>query len=108
MRVKTAELKNRLSHYLRQIQESGESIEVCVRDRAVAVLLPVEAEQDSDRAAGRREREALRRQMGAVGLIYEAPMGSRKGAQLEMEPQEAGDGKLDRRTIDEMRGERDW
>jgi antitoxin (DNA-binding transcriptional repressor) of toxin-antitoxin stability system len=36
-RVKIAELKNRLSHYLRRVQR-GESILVCDRDRVIARL----------------------------------------------------------------------
>ncbi len=35
IRVKTAELKNRLSHYLRLVRR-GDSILVCDRDRVVA------------------------------------------------------------------------
>ena len=40
--VKIAELKNRLSHYLRRVQR-GESILVCDRDRIVARIERVEA-----------------------------------------------------------------
>lgn len=40
--VKIAELKNRLSHYLRRVQR-GESILVCDRDRVVARIERVEA-----------------------------------------------------------------
>lgn len=108
MRVKTAELKNRLSHYLRWIQESGESIEVCLRDRTVAVLRPLDLVMQREGAAGQREREALQGQMSTVGLSYEAPVVPRTGGRLEPEPQEAGDGRLDCRTVEEMRSERDW
>lgn len=40
--VKIAELKNRLSHYLRRVQR-GESILVCDRDRVVARIERVDA-----------------------------------------------------------------
>lgn len=51
MNVGTRELKNRLSHYLRQVRESGESIYVSDRGEIVAELRPV-----TDR---RKDREAL-------------------------------------------------
>jgi antitoxin (DNA-binding transcriptional repressor) of toxin-antitoxin stability system len=38
--VKISELKNRLSHYLRQVRR-GESVLVCDRDRVIARLEPV-------------------------------------------------------------------
>lgn len=41
MQVGTRELKNRLSHYLRQIRESKEPIYVADRGRIVAELRPV-------------------------------------------------------------------
>ena len=41
MRIGTRELKNRLSHYLRQVRESKESIYVTDRGEIVAELRPV-------------------------------------------------------------------
>jgi antitoxin (DNA-binding transcriptional repressor) of toxin-antitoxin stability system len=41
--VKIAELKNRLSYYLRRVQ-SGESLLVCDRDRAIARIERVDAQ----------------------------------------------------------------
>jgi len=41
MQVGTRELKNRLSHYLRQVRESKESIYVADRGAIVAELRPV-------------------------------------------------------------------
>jgi antitoxin (DNA-binding transcriptional repressor) of toxin-antitoxin stability system len=41
--VKIAELRNRLSHYLRRVQR-GESILVCERDRVIARIDRVEAQ----------------------------------------------------------------
>jgi antitoxin (DNA-binding transcriptional repressor) of toxin-antitoxin stability system len=40
MKVKVGQLKTHLSRYLRNAQESGESIEVCVREDTVAYLTP--------------------------------------------------------------------
>lgn len=41
MQIGTRELKNRLSHYLRQVRESGEPIYVTDRGAIVAELRPV-------------------------------------------------------------------
>jgi prevent-host-death family protein len=41
MHIGTRELKNRLSHYLRQVRESGEPIYVTDRGEIVAELRPV-------------------------------------------------------------------
>lgn len=107
MKVKIAELKNRLSYYLRQVTESGEAIEVCARDETVALLSPVVpgASPSSDRAV-QREEEALRRRLAAVGLVLEGPAGSAK--LLAIEAQLAGDGRRDVPTVTAIRGERDW
>lgn len=50
MKVKIGELKTHFSKYLRKIGETGESIEVCVREEPVAYLNPVKASGASDRA----------------------------------------------------------
>jgi antitoxin (DNA-binding transcriptional repressor) of toxin-antitoxin stability system len=42
--VKIAELKNRLSYYLRRVQ-SGESILVCDRDRAIARIERIDVQE---------------------------------------------------------------
>ena len=46
MRVKTADLRNNLSRYIREVRENSETIVVCDRDRPVAVLSPVADEND--------------------------------------------------------------
>lgn len=43
MKVKVGQLKTHFSKYLRQIGETGQSIEVCVREEPVAYLNPVKA-----------------------------------------------------------------
>lgn len=40
MTVKVGQLKAHLLKYLRKLQESGEAIEVCVREKSVAYLTP--------------------------------------------------------------------
>lgn len=51
MQIKTAELRNNLSKYLRHVRKTGEPITICNRDKPVAVLShlplePVESEED--------------------------------------------------------------
>lgn len=41
MKVKVGELKTHLSKYLRQLEEDGETLEVCVRETPVAYITPV-------------------------------------------------------------------
>jgi prevent-host-death family protein len=48
-RVGIAELKNRLSHYLRHVRR-GESVLVYDRDRAIARIEPIRAEQHPEEA----------------------------------------------------------
>lgn len=107
MKVKTGELKNRLSYYLRQIKESGEAIEVCARDDTVAFLVPVPSgDLGGVNPAIRREEEALRRRLATVGLVLESPM-----ERIELpaaEAQLAGDGSREVRTVAAIRGERGW
>jgi len=40
MKVKVGQLKTHLSRYLKDVKETGESIEVCVREDTVAYLTP--------------------------------------------------------------------
>ncbi len=42
MKVKIGELKDQLSHYLRIVRETGQDVEVCVRDEPVAMLQSME------------------------------------------------------------------
>ena len=42
MKVKIGELKDQLSHYLRIVRETGQDVEVCVRDEPVAMLQSIE------------------------------------------------------------------
>lgn len=60
MRVGTKELKNRLSHYLRQVR-AGERITVTDRGAAIAVLVaPAEEHADADEVGlAELEREGL-------------------------------------------------
>jgi antitoxin (DNA-binding transcriptional repressor) of toxin-antitoxin stability system len=63
MKVKIGELKTHLSKYLRDLKESDEPIEVCVREDTVAYLTSAKAED-----SGNRDPAGLNRRLGAAGI----------------------------------------
>jgi antitoxin (DNA-binding transcriptional repressor) of toxin-antitoxin stability system len=106
MNVKTADLKNNLSRYLRQIRKTGESIVVCDRDEPVATLSPLV--RDADAEWTRYRTEALARAK-EIGLKLDIPMQRpTKGCMPSVRPIVAPDGRTDIRTIDLVRGGRDY
>ena len=103
MRVKTGELKARLSHYVRWVRTSGEAIEVCVREQPVACLCALPAAPRPDAA---QERE-LRKRLASVGLVLaQRPVGP--GPPPAVEASVAGDGRTEVETVETIRSERDW
>ena len=105
VKVKTGELKARLSHYVRWVRESGEGIEVCVREQPVAYLsaLPAAARPDAEGADLRQ----LRARLSAAGLVLARELPA-SGALPTVTASPAGDGRTDISTVEEMRAERDW
>jgi len=63
MKVKIGDLKTHLSQYLRDLKESDEPIEVCVREDTVAYLT---AAREEDR--GHRDPAGLNRRLEAAGI----------------------------------------
>jgi antitoxin (DNA-binding transcriptional repressor) of toxin-antitoxin stability system len=105
VKVKTAELKTHLSHYLRLVQTSEEPIEVCVREQPVAYLC--KAEPTSMKATHTQELAQLQRRLAAVGLTLVTENAA--GSPLpEIKTLPAGDGRTDIVTVESMRAERDW
>lgn len=103
MRVKIGELKAKLSSYLKQVRDSGESIEVCAREDPVAYLVPVGGEDESEEAGAKEE---LRRRLGACGLEWVGgPTAKKPGKPV---PCPAGDGRADVASVEQMREGRDW
>lgn len=105
VRVKTAELKNHLSGYLRRVRENHETIVVCDRDVPVAMLAPLEeAGKDPLWHAWCGEMAAEFRK---VGLVSRFP--SAKVAEMpEVIPAVARDRKTDVSTVEAIRRSRDW
>jgi antitoxin (DNA-binding transcriptional repressor) of toxin-antitoxin stability system len=109
MRVKTAELKTHLSHYLRLVQETGEDIEVCVRDTPVAYL--TRTKEVSMNTALQIESREIEAAFQTVGLTLVAPAGAPTGHPSPRRmpiPSISGDGRTDVDTIQETRRQRDW
>ena len=109
MRVKSAELKTHLSHYLRLVQETGEDIEVCVRETPVAYL--TRTKEAPVNAALNLETRQLEAAFLTVGLTLVSPLAV---PSLHPEPRRlptptiAGDGRTDLDTVEETRQQRDW
>lgn len=102
MKVKVGELKTHLSSYLRKVEEDGETLEVCVRERPVAYLVPAPA----DGAIGDATR-GLTGRLQAQGLVVAGLAAQQAPAKLGA-PRLAGDGRSDRESVREMRGGKDW
>lgn len=106
MRVKTADLKNNLSKYLRRVREMGETIIVCDRDEPVAALTPLQRDDDAEWA--RQRAEALAR-ASALGITLDIPLKRPRTACMRPTlPVVAGDGRTDVSTMDFVRRDRDW
>lgn len=105
MKVKVGELKTHLSRYLKDIAESGEYIEVCVRDKPVAYL--TSASKANAPSAATREQTSLQTQLNEEGLIW-IPRQINPPDKPELKPQLAGDQKKDVNTTDMMRQEKNW
>ena len=103
VRVKTADLRNNLSSYIRRIRENGESIVVCDRDRPVAVLSPVVDENELQWERHKVSMQNLAKRTGmAVRVPAERPTNPDRG------PLEAPDGRVDINTVTTMREEREY
>lgn len=101
MKVKVGQLKAHFSKYLKSVQETGESIEVCVREKGVAYLAPLPGSEP----AGPLVDKQLEARLESAGLRV-THWGS--SAEFQPTPGKAGDGKSLSNTIVAMRDERDW
>ena len=106
MQIKTAELKNNLSKYLRRVRDSGETIIVCDRDEPIAALTPINRTQDTEWSRQRAEAIARARK---IGLKIDIPL-KRPDAPCMSPPNPvvAPDNRTDISTADLVRGNRDW
>jgi len=102
MKVKTGQLKAKLSSYLHKVQEEGASYVVCDRERPVALLCPLDQVPAGDWA---RRRQALLAQARAAGLHLTIP--SRSPVRPKPDPQPAP---VSCKTpaVQSMRSGKDW
>ena len=104
MKVKTAELKANLSRYVRKVRETGETIEILLRDETVAYLTPAVTAKPIDQQE-QAERLRLERAFAGAGLECEwssEPHLSRPSPTL------AGDGYSDVNSTEAIRAEKNW
>jgi antitoxin (DNA-binding transcriptional repressor) of toxin-antitoxin stability system len=105
MKVKIGELKTHLSKYLRQIERSGEPVEVCVREDTVAYLTPKRTLDSTG-----LQKQKLAQQLHAAGIQVsqwgsQADRGScaRSGYQGSCENPAEGPN-----SVESIRRERNW
>jgi antitoxin (DNA-binding transcriptional repressor) of toxin-antitoxin stability system len=102
MKVKVADLKANLSRHLRYVRETGDKLDICMRENTVAYLTPAQG----DRSAGERDIEVKQR---LAGVGVEIVGGHVKDGPLPViQSSIAGDGQIDISTVSAMRGERNW
>lgn len=105
MRVKVADLKAHLSRHLRHVQETGETLQVCVRENPVAYLTPAGAAAPD--AAELKATDVLRERLRSAGLRLAEPI-SRTRALPVIQAATAGDGRTDLATVAALRAAKDW
>lgn len=101
VKVRVGQLKAGLSKYLRTVRETGEPIEVCVREKRVAYLTPAAQEKGTD-AASRRAIEAQLQRHGLSVVQW------RRKPELDLQPEPPGDGNVSPNSVVAMRREKDW
>ena len=105
MKVKVADLKANLSRHLLHVSQTGETLEVCVRENPVAYLAPVGGGRAS--AAEIKTADALRERLHAAGLVLAEPASTRK-APPPIHASVAEDGRTDVATVAVLRTAKDW
>ena len=105
MKMNIAELKAQLSKVVRELQESGDAVEVCVRERPVAYLTPILAGTPETGPAAELDRLAGR--LSKVGLTLQAPPPSLEPPLLPR-LHTAGDQRIDISTAEAMRSGKGW
>lgn len=104
MKIKVADLKTNLSRYLRRLRETGEAIEVCVREEPVAYITSVDRRMDS---VAEPDDAALHGRLQAAGLLLVQHRGGSAG-RPDITTSVAGDGRTDISTVKAVRNQREW
>lgn len=101
MKVKVGQLKAHLSRYLREIQDSGETLEVCVRETPVAYLKPIVEDLLLEEGPPAELVKAL--ESDGVRIVQWG-----RKSDFVPTPRPAGDGKFIKNSVVAMREEKDW
>ena len=107
MKVKTADLKANLSSYVRKVRETGEPVEILLREEAVAYLTPVYGEKKQT-VQEIQDMKALERDLAEIGLTCQMARAGSKPSDVTPAPAVAGDGQADVITVESIRSEKDW
>lgn len=110
MKVKTGELKNNLSRYLRRLAETGESITILDRNRPIARIMPLRGARGTKKAPSwAKERTELLKKAAKLGINLTVPETQPKLLRdLHIVPRVAPDGRTDIDTVVRMRREKDY
>ena len=109
MKVKTGELKNNLSRFLKQLAQTGESITVLDRNRAVARLIPLPKKRASTGSAWTEERQRLLSRALKKGVKLQLPKTEPPPMKaLKVVPLTAPDGRTDVESVVRMRKEKHY
>lgn len=109
MRVKTGELKNNLSRYLKQLERTGESITILDRNRPVAKITPIRGKRGAPESSWAKERAKLLDRAAKLGVkIHVSETEPVSFKSLGIKPRLAPDGRADIDTVAAMRREKDY
>lgn len=109
MKVKTGELKNNLSRYLKRLAETGESITILDRNRPIARIMPLRGKRGAKRTAWAEERADVLERAAKLGIKLTVPETEPKPLRnISIMPRLAPDGRKDIGTVAEMRKEKDY
>lgn len=105
MKIKVAKLKANLSKVLKDIEQTGDTVEVCVREAPVAYLTPVKTTKGKHDP--RAEINQLVHAFAGLGMKLHPPASLRQ-VKYKISPRTAGDGRRDINTMEMIRNETPW
>lgn len=109
MKVKTGELKNNLSRYLKRMAETGESITILDRNRPVARITSIRGKRGTPETAWTKERAGLLARAAKLGIKISVPETEPKPLKsLGIEPRAMAGRKTKMNTVVAMRREKNY
>lgn len=114
MEVKTGELKNNLSRFLKRVAQTGEPITILDRNRPVARLMPLRPPRGKKDTAWEKTRMDLMSRAAKLGIeltMTESrpkPIRPKPSRSQGIAPTLAPDGRDDIETVVRMRREKDY